>query len=251
MRPWTYSHYKQNTKPLNMEEPFDFFLYRPIAYVVVRLTYFLPLTPNSISGLAFLMALMSAKNLLHFGQNGYFAAGVYLFAFSVLDCCDGMLARMKKNGHPYGEFIDMIVDVLSTIAIFLCLFISLENQIWDKLLLVLSFISLFIHVSVYNFVKEQISQRAHNRKWNKTGLFSNILETVHSTFYRLQLLLENKLDRSNSLLSYGFLAGSTHLSILTIALLCNALSLYYFYAIICANLSLLFLFRQKQGRILT
>lgn len=240
MRQKIYLDYKKNTKSLHFEEPFDYFLYRPLAYFFVKSTYFLPLTPNSISVGALLCAYFSACKIY---EGNFFLAGIYLLGFCILDCADGMLARMKKNGHPYGEFIDMVIDVLSTCMIFASLIYTLGN--FDKIAISLSLISLFFQVSLYNYVKEYLSQRSQNRNFHlnkqaKQGKGELVLEYIHSLFYTFQQRIFSSKHKS-SLLSYGPLAGSSHLTFLFFGLILQQLSIFYIYTLFLSNIYLLFL----------
>lgn len=216
-----YSDYKRHTKPINQEEPLDFFIFRPIAYIVVKLTNFLNITPNQFSFLALLMGLYASFNIFSLGMQGYTQAFLGIIGFSIFDCCDGMVARIKKNGHPYGEFIDMAVDVISSC----CIFASLLYISQEKWMLFLSLISLLIHVSIYNYLKEHQSGRSYNRTH---------VSKIHQLFYRCQFVLDKYKD-NQSLIMWGLVAGSTHLSVLAIALFVNKLEIYYFYSIIFAN----------------
>jgi hypothetical protein len=60
------------------------------------------------------------------GTHHSFIIGGILYGLSnILDCCDGMLARIKKNGTITGRIIDGVVDYVTGIAVFTGLGIGL------------------------------------------------------------------------------------------------------------------------------
>lgn len=87
------SEYRSSLKNIHAEEILDIYLYRPIAFVIVKSLYSLPLTPNNYSFMSFASGV--AAGICFY--NGQFVLGAwFFFMLSVFDCCDGMRARMKK-----------------------------------------------------------------------------------------------------------------------------------------------------------
>lgn len=112
------SEYRSSLKNVHAEEFLDVYFYRPIAFVIVKSLYSLPLTPNNYSFMSFSAGMISAVLF----YNGIFHWGAFFFfLFAVLDCCDGMQARMKKNGSEFGRFVDGLVDYVSNIACYIAL----------------------------------------------------------------------------------------------------------------------------------
>ncbi|MEK7671514.1 MAG: CDP-alcohol phosphatidyltransferase family protein [Bacteroidota bacterium] len=110
--------YKKSLKMAEAEEILDLVIYRPIAFVIVKLIYRLPITPNQVTYGALIAGLISAIQFSRGTPNG-FAWGAMWFAIAnVLDCGDGMLARLQKSGTPLGRIVDGIVDWASSVAIF-------------------------------------------------------------------------------------------------------------------------------------
>ena len=76
-----------------------------------------PITPNQISILNLLLGLASAYL---FSVNSYVAlawAGVILQIASILDGCDGEIARLKFSGSLRGQFVDTVADHASFVAV--------------------------------------------------------------------------------------------------------------------------------------
>jgi phosphatidylglycerophosphate synthase len=258
----SYRDYRANVREFRLEEPFDFILYRPIAYLIVRLTGSLPLTPNHFS-LASLASAVAAGWFL--AEGDFFWGGIGIFVFSILDCCDGMLARMKNNGTRLGVFIDMFVDALANIAFYLGLYLGLadtQHPFPIQYLAPLSVVAITVHASAYHYYKKQllcyIDRNPYGRKeeieacrleyeglkkrkgaWGEKLLFRLFL-----LFCRLQMNEQTMAlfdidgypkNNKNMLAFWGLIAGSTHLTILAGSLVAGAVTVYFFYALLLAN----------------
>lgn len=102
-----------------VEEIPDLIFFRPLAYLLVRLIYKTDITPNQIS-LTAIVAGITAGICFSKGDTAWLTAGALFFtAFNILDCADGQLARLKKNGTAVGRIIDGVSDYIATTAVFL------------------------------------------------------------------------------------------------------------------------------------
>lgn len=117
-----FKEYISSLKNVHAEEFLDILLFRPIAFVIVKSLYSLPITPNQYSLMAFLSGCLAS----FYFYNMQFAYGaIAFFMFAVLDCCDGMQARMKKNGSEFGRFVDGLVDYVTNIIVYTTLAIGI------------------------------------------------------------------------------------------------------------------------------
>jgi len=83
-----------------IEEFFDLFFYRPLAFLLVKIVYRTNITPNQLTIVAICFGLASGC-VYAWGLPGSCLYGAILFMlYNVIDCSDGMLARLKKNGTP-------------------------------------------------------------------------------------------------------------------------------------------------------
>src|SRR2546423_2493031 len=102
-------------------------LNRPISRSITRLLLRLPATPNGWTWLIFPIPVVAALVL---GQGSYwsFVWGLILFQmFSILDGCDGEIARAKFMESERGRHLDDLFDVLSNILLVLGLGFGLRN----------------------------------------------------------------------------------------------------------------------------
>ncbi len=86
---------------------------RPISMLLVRT----PITPDQISVGSFLLALLGAAFLALAGSSSWIAGGLIIQAASILDGCDGEIARLKKNATARGAWLDTMLDRYSDLAV--------------------------------------------------------------------------------------------------------------------------------------
>jgi len=112
------SEFKQSLKTVDSEEILDLIVFRPISFVLVKLIYNTNITPNQISSVALLFGILSG---IFYGYNTYefFLLGsASFFICNTLDCMDGQLARLKKNGTKIGRVVDGFIDYITSISVF-------------------------------------------------------------------------------------------------------------------------------------
>jgi len=113
-----YNEYKSSLKSFDVEEILDLVIYRPISFLFVKLIYPTNLTPNQISLISMIFG-MAVFFLLLPGTYFYIVlGGLAIFTSNVLDCADGQLARLKKNGTKVGRVIDGFIDYITGASIF-------------------------------------------------------------------------------------------------------------------------------------
>jgi phosphatidylglycerophosphate synthase len=123
-----FREYKSSLKPLPIESIPDLFLFRPIAFILVKLLYYFPVTPNQVSVSAIIFGILSGVYFAKGTPESFVLAGMFYGFTHTLDCADGMLARIKKNGTPTGRIVDGLVDYTNGIAIFTGLGIGLSKM---------------------------------------------------------------------------------------------------------------------------
>ena len=104
------------------------YLNRPISRVVTRLLLRFPTTPNAWTLLIFPIPIIASLILLH-GTCWSFLWGLVLFqVFSVLDGCDGEIARAKFLESESGRRLDDLFDILSNVLLVGGLAFGLSRQ---------------------------------------------------------------------------------------------------------------------------
>lgn len=122
-----FEQYKASLKVVEIEEIFDLILYRPIAFIFVKATYSTKITPNQVSSIAMLVGVI-AGILFGFGTRNYLlAAACFYLACNVLDCADGQIARLKKNGTKIGRIVDGFIDYVVSTAVYIGIGVGLTG----------------------------------------------------------------------------------------------------------------------------
>jgi phosphatidylglycerophosphate synthase len=110
--------YKNSLKMKEVEEVIDLLLYRPLAFLVVISVYKTKTKPDHLTLMAVLLGITGGLFYsLGTHQSAILGAACYLL-FNILDCSDGQLARIKKNGSSIGRLLDGIADGISAIAVY-------------------------------------------------------------------------------------------------------------------------------------
>lgn len=154
-----YQHEKA-LKPIEVEEPVDYYLYRRIAAVFVRWVYHTRITPNQITLLSLVAGLAGAVALYR-GWILPSTAGLLLFAASILDCADGQLARSKGISSPAGRLLDGIVDFAVTVGIYIAAASWLADATGDGQMWTLASIAgglMFVRATLYDSVKNKYNR---------------------------------------------------------------------------------------------
>ena len=103
------------------------YLNRPISRSLTRVLLRFPATPDGWTWLIFPIPVVAALILAH-GSYGSFVWGLVLFqVFSILDGCDGEIARAKFMESERGRQLDDLFDVLSNILLVLGLGFGLRQ----------------------------------------------------------------------------------------------------------------------------
>ncbi len=125
-----FNEYKKSLKMPEVEEFFDLFFYRPFAFLLVKLVYHTNITPNQLTLIAIFVGLMSAT-LYSFGPLYFTIAAICFAMYNIIDCSDGMLARLKKNGSNAGRILDGLADYISTAAVLIGIAIGASRNTND------------------------------------------------------------------------------------------------------------------------
>ena len=106
--------YKASLKPLEVEEPIDVYVHRPLGYVVARMAYPTLVSPDLLTLVSIFFG-SAAGICLGWEFAWHMQLGALLtFLSAVLDCSDGQLARMRKSSSPFGRMIDGVADLITT-----------------------------------------------------------------------------------------------------------------------------------------
>lgn len=271
------NEYKKSLKNIEAEEPLDIFFYRPLAFVIVKALYSLPLTPNHYSLMALISGILSGYYFNLGSEKGFVWGAFYFLLFAVLDCCDGMVARLKKNGTEFGRLVDGVVDYTVNIIVYFALAFGVKKYypetsidlIAPWILVVIAGVSKAIHSITYDhYLTEYLSYEKGNGAFatNELEMLKQKLKIAHDAkasvkAFALKLYIGyTKLQAGNSkkvltynakeylqnnlktLRMWGIVGPTMHITFLILAFLLNVPNVYFGYAIVFGNVWLIFMF---------
>jgi phosphatidylglycerophosphate synthase len=112
------------------------FVLRPLSIPVTWIALRLGLSANAVSWISAVIALAGG---IMFGMTGFWVSltGILLLnLFSILDCVDGNVARVRETAGPWGGWSDAVVGFIAYSAIFLAsgVYVFLRGGWWPVLL---------------------------------------------------------------------------------------------------------------------
>lgn len=112
------TEYRKSLKAIEVEELLDLIFFRPLAFVFVLAVYRTPLTPNAITVIATVVGVAAAIWMGIGSPIALVTAALLLILYDVLDCSDGMLARLQQSGSRIGRILDGAADYVVTVAFY-------------------------------------------------------------------------------------------------------------------------------------
>ncbi len=132
----------------------------PISYFIVK--HKIPITPNFMTLLSFLLGILSGI-LFGFGQ--VIGGGVLIQISSILDGCDGEIAKLRKSTTKLGHILDRVSDAAKKIPVIfgICFYEYLQI----RSLLVLLFSYFFISYYLLRYLSYQLLIVYNKSLYNK------------------------------------------------------------------------------------
>jgi|Deesub1362A_J573_1020465.scaffolds.fasta_scaffold00051_115 CDP-L-myo-inositol myo-inositolphosphotransferase len=100
---------------------------RKLSIPLSRLLVKTRITPNQMTFVSFFFGILSA---VLFGLNKNIYAGIFAQITSILDGCDGEIARIKGTESKFGAYFDSITDRYADIAIILGMIATAPDKLW-------------------------------------------------------------------------------------------------------------------------
>lgn len=191
--PWTF---ESSLKDATVEEWVNLHVHRRLAFALVRQMQgrFESVSPNHLtllSGVLGVCAGISSYRSVEAGPQWLAVGAVLLMASVVIDCADGMLARLRGQSSELGRLLDGLVDQVSGISAWygishaMCAGIDLPGE-W--LYCTFALLSVVLHVALYDqikgsFVALTTAQRAAEPAQRPQGRFERWTAALHRNVY--------------------------------------------------------------------
>lgn len=98
------------------------------------------LTPNRITLLSFVLAIVSVLYIIRGGTVSFFIAAILIQLSHVLDCMDGQMARYRKTSSASGSYFDKVTDQIQVTLWFGAVGYAAHAQSHDLLPVFLAFV---------------------------------------------------------------------------------------------------------------
>lgn len=178
-----------------LEEIPDLIIYRPVAFLLVKAISRTKIRPDQISFAAIFMGIVAGYFYSLGKQTSFIVAAFFYLLFNILDCSDGMLARLKKSGTMAGRIIDGISDYIATIAVYAGLAIgfaahSQKPLLW-LILLIFTGISSGVHSIIVDYYRNRFVDFVKGGKSN----FSTDIIKFRKEYVSLRNQKKEKINR--------------------------------------------------------
>ena len=184
-----FKEYKKSLKHMVFDETLTLYILRPIAFIFVKLLYPTNITPNQVSLMTIIVGLFAGFFFSLGDVTSYFIAGILYFFCLVLDCVDGMIARLKKNGTPVGRIVDGFADYIVGISVYIGLGIGFGKGLvpidfWPYsywLLLIISAASYIFHAMIVDYYRVEFMSHGLGKVtsvWEERRIFTEEMDRI-------------------------------------------------------------------------
>jgi hypothetical protein len=180
------TEYRKSLKAIEVEELLDLVFFRPLAFIFVLAVYRTPLTPNAITVLATIVGVAAAISMGIGSGSALIIAALLLILYDVLDCSDGMLARLQHSGSRIGRILDGAADYIVTVAFYTGIGVGYASHsaspgiAWG--LTVAAGLSNAIHSGLVDFYRNRFLDHLLNR----TSILGDDLEEFRQEYQTLR-----------------------------------------------------------------
>jgi hypothetical protein len=166
-----YAEYRKGLKSPAVEELFDLVVYRPVAFLFVKLIRGTRVTPNQLTFLSLIFGVLGGMSLAVGTPAALDAAGVFIILYNVVDCSDGQLARMNGTGTHLGRILDGVADYVVSLACYLGIGIGFAGASDNPPLMW----CLTAAAGISNAVQSGLLDYYRNRYLDASGIRANVL----------------------------------------------------------------------------
>jgi CDP-L-myo-inositol myo-inositolphosphotransferase len=170
--------------------PVSRYLNRPLSTRISRRLVNYPISPTQISVFSFVCSMLAAGL---FAVGGYLAlllGGVLAQFASIIDGCDGEVARLKFQSSPYGGWFDAVLDRYADALLLFGLMWHVYTDKADSLILLIGFLAIigsfmlsYTADKYDSLMQERISYRQGSRLGRDVRVFVIFLGAIVNQVY--------------------------------------------------------------------
>ncbi|MFN8361536.1 MAG: CDP-alcohol phosphatidyltransferase family protein [Candidatus Kapaibacterium sp.] len=261
-----FEEYKRSLKLLEIEELLDVAFYRPLAFAFVKSIYTTSITPNQITCIAVVCGIVGGSMLSVDTYQAGIVAAILLPLSIVFDCADGMLARLKKNGTPFGRALDGVSDYIVGVTIYISIAIGYAGHEHATALMALTVaaaISNSLHAVLVDYYRLRFVEYSRPQEEDGTamtapdaakrtipsGILEQFLAILDAKYAKAQRMItkrrtdtqlvrgEEYYRKNKTILRYWtYLGTSTQLTSLVVCAFIHRIDVYLYGVIIVGNL---------------
>ena len=190
-----FHEYKSSLKKIEVEELFDLYFYRPLAFLLVKAVYSTNITPNQLTVISMIFGVLGGI-CYSFGTHKAFMFGAVLYLlYNVVDCSDGQLARLKKNGTTIGRILDGVADYVVSVALYFGIGFGYANNSSNPFLIWLLTAAAGISNAIQSGLLDYYRTRYLDYVLNRVSILDEGLKVFEDEFERLKKIKGRYFDK--------------------------------------------------------
>jgi len=190
-----FHEYKSSLKKIEVEESFDLYFYRPLAFLLVKAIYSTNITPNQLTVISMIFGVLGGI-CYSFGTHKVFMFGAVLYLlYNVVDCSDGQLARLKKNGTTIGRILDGVADYVVSVALYFGIGFGYANNSSNPFLMWLLTAAAGISNAIQSGLLDYYRTRYLDYVLNRVSILDEGLKVFEDEFERLKKIKGRYFDK--------------------------------------------------------
>lgn len=189
-----------------------------ISFFLTRFLVKTKITPNQVTFLNLILGMVAALLLAQASWRLRILGALGITANSIIDGCDGEIAKLKVCGSKIGAWFDTLADDLVNNLFYIALFTGLSFSLHSPLYLFLGLLGLFFSLSVTAVIYHQLltmNKGAHAASFTPTwevqgkrGWFEKVRPLLKRDFFIFVLTIGFILDLRLFLFWLAFIANS-------------------------------------------
>jgi phosphatidylglycerophosphate synthase len=170
----------------------SYHLFRPVAYPITKFFLPTPVSPNAITGIVAVLALVGCALCAWPSYEAAVIGSVMQHVAGYFDCTDGEIARLRHEGSKFGMWFDTLTDEATTVAYMACIGIHNyhrypEYQAYIALMIVLGVIGSFLGLYTIYYYLIKVARSGNSQDYPVSGgeLKQKVAQLLHRDFIGL------------------------------------------------------------------